>query len=86
MDPQIEELKELVRQSTALTQEVLNQVHKMRRGKWISSIVSPIMWIVISLVFSWIVYALFLQDYIAQFQEFIEQAQQQLGQFQNPNR
>ena len=88
-DQQIEELKELVRQNTALTQETHAMVKSMHRtavwGK-----VFKFLWIglLIALSFgAYIYFAPYLEQMMALYQtaqEALQQAQQFGGQFQNP--
>jgi uncharacterized membrane protein len=47
MDPQIEEIKELIRHNTALTIETNKMVHGMRRASRFSATLSALWWIII---------------------------------------
>jgi len=90
MDPQIEELKELIRQNTALTGEVHAMVKSMRRGALISTIMR-FAWIGLIVAVSigtFVYFAPYLQQIQALYdsiQEALQQAQQISSQFQNPN-
>ena len=80
MDPQIEELKQLVRQNIALTEENNRQIHKIRRGRLISTIVGPLIWITASLGISWAAYLFFFQPYVGKIADFYVSIQQAIDQ------
>lgn len=90
MDPQIEQLKELIRQNTALTQETHAMVKSMHRATvWRS--VFKFIWIAVVVAASFGLY-IYLAPYLQQMMDFyevlqqaMEQAQQFGGQFQNPS-
>jgi len=64
MDPQIEELKELVRRSISLSEDNNKMLHSMRRSAWVSRFMRLI-WIAIIVVASVYSY-LYFQPYIDQ--------------------
>ena len=78
MDPQIEQLKELIRQNTALTQEVHAMVKSMHRtAVW--GRVGKFIWLVVIAAFS--VGAFFyLLPYLQEMKELYDTAQQALEQ------
>ena len=89
MDPQIEELKELVRQNTAISQETNKIVRSLHRAS-VWGRVFKFIWIGLIVAVS-IGAFVYLGPYIEQFQMLYNQAQdalqqaQQFGnQFQNP--
>jgi len=68
-DPQqTEELKELVRQSIALSQENNKMLHSMRRGAWFGHAVR-LLWIVAIVIASYYSY-LYLMPYLSQLESF----------------
>ena len=78
MDPQIEELKELVRQNTALTQEtnaIVKSIH--RASVW--GRVLKFVWIGLIVAVS-VGSLVYLAPYLAQMQAFIENAQEAIDQ------
>lgn len=84
MNPEIEELKELVRQNIALTQDNNKLLHSIRRGEWFSRTMR-MLWILLLVGAS--VYSYFyLQPYLAQITEFysnLQGLQQQASGFFN---
>lgn len=87
MDPETNELKELVRQSIALSQENNKMLHAMRRSSRWSFILRILWWLTIFGVSS-AVYYYYLAPYVMQLlnlyqsaQHAIEQAQQVGSQF-----
>ena len=86
MDPQIEELKELVRQNIALSQDTNRIVHGMRRSAWIGGTLR-LLWIGLIIAASVATYW-YLAPYLSQVegiysgaQKALQQAQQFTGQF-----
>lgn len=81
MDPEIEELKELVRQNTKLAQDTNRLVHKLRRNIWWGRVWSVAWWIFIFLVAGGAYYYYAepyvqkLEQYYAGFQSGAQQAQ-----------
>lgn len=72
MDPQIEELKELVRQNIALSAETNHVVHKLRRGMWWGRLGTVIFWAVL-IVAPVAAYYYYFQSYIQPYTQKIEQ-------------
>ena len=65
MDPQIEQLKELVRQNIALTQETHDMVRSIRRSGY-TNMVFKVLWWVVIFGGSWVAYYLYVQPYVDQ--------------------
>ena len=78
MDPEIEELKELVRQNITLSQETNNIVHGMRNAARWSRLFRTV-WIVAILVASGVAY-LYFAPYLEQIIDLYNQAQGALEQ------
>jgi predicted PurR-regulated permease PerM len=74
MDPQIEELKELVRQNIALTQDTNRMVHKIRRSEITKSIVWFVI-ILVSVVAPTIALYYYAAPYVGQIQSMYDQIQ-----------
>ena len=78
MDPEINELKELVRQNIALSQETNKIVHKMRNAvRW--SGVFKLLWIGALVAFSFGAYV-YLAPYLGQLTAFYQSAQEAIDQ------
>lgn len=83
MDPEIQELKELVRQNIALTQEANQMLRSVRRSARISRVVR-ILWIAALVALSGLAYYNYVYPYMEQIEGFyknFEQLRQQAGAF-----
>ena len=80
MDPQIEELKELIRRNTALAEDTNRIVHKMRRGALLSSIMRLLWWALI--IGATVASYLYFAPYLQQITDLYSKAQTTLQQFQ----
>lgn len=82
MDPQIEELKELVRENIAIAKDNNKMLHGLRRGAWMSRLMR-VLWIVLIVGASLYSYVYF-QPYIDQILGLynnIQELQQKAGSF-----
>jgi len=77
-DPQIAQLKELVRQNTAITQETNQMVKSMRNASRMGRVMK-IVWIGL-IAFASISAYFYFQPYIAQIMDFYNQAQATINQ------
>ncbi len=89
MDPQIEELKALIRQNTELVQETNAIVKSLRRSGRISTVMR-FLWVGLIVAFSIVSYVYFapyleqIQALYGQIQDAIQEARNIGSQFQNP--
>ena len=82
MDPQIEELKELVRHVSAVSEDTNRTVHKMRRAvRW--GRIATILWWLLVLAVSGAAYYYYLQPYVNKLEQFYGNAQHSAQQVQS---
>ena len=82
MDPQIEELKQLVRQSITLSQDNNQMLHKMRSAsRW--GFVFRIVWWLTIVGVTGAIYYYFLGPYVEQILQIFQKAQDTLNTFQS---
>lgn len=74
-----EDIQELVRANLKLTQENNRMLHAMRRDVWVGRIARVLFWLVL-LVASYVVYYVFLAPYLEQVQQIYSQVQGITGQ------
>ncbi|HYF13110.1 MAG TPA: hypothetical protein VD928_02345 [Candidatus Paceibacterota bacterium] len=74
MDPQIEELKELVRRTIAVSEDTNRTVHKMRRDQWWGR-AFRIFWVLLFLAVSGAAYYYYVAPYLETVRAVYEQIQ-----------
>ena len=82
MNPEIDELKELVRHQTALTEDTNRVVHNLRRNARWSMVFRTIYWLIIILLIGGSYY-FYIAPYVSRFEQFYQNLQSGTQQAQN---